>query len=77
MRRMRGDGEVSARENVFNGESESFSWPICTREFPHQEVGIEQKDYETDLDDCSPNRGQSSSLCTVGIHSAGLSILRQ
>jgi hypothetical protein len=30
---------------------------IRTSELPHQEIGIKQEDYETDLNDRSPNQG--------------------
>jgi hypothetical protein len=52
-----GNSQIGDRKNIFNGESPGFSPATCTTEFPHQEIGIEQKDYETDLNDRSPNWG--------------------
>lgn len=44
-----GNGEISGRENIFKSESQALPLAICTSELAHQKIGIEQEDYETDL----------------------------
>jgi len=44
-----GNYEVGAREDLLNRECQGLSVAIRTRKLPHQKIGIEQEDYETDF----------------------------
>jgi len=66
--------EIGGCKNISNGKSQALSLLICMSKFPHQEIGIKQEDYETDLNDCSPKRGQLSRVFRIRIH--GLTIAK-
>jgi hypothetical protein len=45
-----GDGKVLDREDVNQGDGEPLTWAIGAVELAHQEVGVEEEDDESDLD---------------------------
>ena len=45
-----GDGKVLDREDVNQGDGEPLTWAIGAVKLAHQEVGVEEKDDENDLD---------------------------
>jgi len=53
-----GGNQIRDRKDIFNGESQTLSPAICTSKFPHQKIGIEQEDYETDFNQRLPSRCQ-------------------
>jgi hypothetical protein len=71
-----GDRKIRDRENILDRKGQRFPVSIYARELAHQEVGIEQEDYEGDLNDRSPDRGQSSRSCELRGHSASRSFFR-
>src|SRR5713101_5959324 len=60
--------EVGGCKNIFKGKNQGLSLLICMRKLPHQKIGIKQEDYETDLNDRPPKRGQLSGVFRVRIH---------
>jgi hypothetical protein len=62
------DGEICGGEDISDAESQAFSLTICKSKFPHEKVGIEQEDYEANLDHRPPYRGQFSGLFIIGSH---------
>jgi hypothetical protein len=66
-----GDIEIGGRKNVFDGEKEGLAVAICAGEFAHQEIGIEEKDDEADLDHRPPKRRQFVRLSGVVGHLPG------
>ena len=64
------DGNCGIRdgENIFDAEHQALSVANRTSKFPHQKIGIEQKDYETDLNNCPPDRCQLSALSRIRGH---------
>jgi hypothetical protein len=63
-----GNSEISKGEDIPDGESQPFSLTVCISKFTHQEVGIEQEDYETNFNQGPPNRGQFSGLFRIRSH---------
>jgi hypothetical protein len=57
--------EICGREDLLNGECQALSVAICTRKLPHQKIGVEQEDYETDFNAKPPNRSELSGLFRV------------
>ena len=45
-----GDGEVLDGEDVNHGDRKPLTWAIGAVELAHQEVGVEEEDNESDLD---------------------------
>jgi len=45
-----GDGEVLDREDVNQGDGEPLTWATGAVELAHQEVGVEEEDDESDLE---------------------------
>ncbi|MFZ0821699.1 MAG: hypothetical protein WAM91_16660 [Candidatus Acidiferrales bacterium] len=60
--------KIEGRENVLDGEKQGLPLPIGAGKFPHQKVGIEEKEDETDLDDRPLDRGRFSGVVGVGRH---------
>lgn len=49
-----GDGEVGRRDDVLERERERLPLPIDAGELAHEEIGIEEKDDKSDLDEGTP-----------------------
>jgi len=63
-----GDDAIRAREYVDKGEGQSFAVGVGDGEFAHQEIGIEKKDNERDLNDRPPEGGETAAICGDAWH---------
>jgi len=63
-----GNSEIRGGEDIPNSESESLFVAICMLEFAHQQIGIEQEDDETNLNQRPPNWGQLSGRVRIRRH---------
>jgi hypothetical protein len=62
------NGEIRECENIVERECKRFSPAVGVRKFTHQEIGIEEEDYEADLYDGAENRGQFLCFAWAGGH---------
>jgi len=54
-----GNNKIGDCENVSKGKKQALAvFSIRMLKFAHQEIRIKQKDYESDLNQCSPDRSQ-------------------
>jgi hypothetical protein len=63
-----GDGKIRKGKDIAEGEGQGFPVRIDGREFSHEEIGVEQKDYKRDLNEGAADAGDEPAIFLVRTH---------